>query len=257
MKIAAVAARKGGLTEERRARRYAACLGIDYVDRRGRSLARLERDCGYNIWLVAERDGFYVAQGDTRDRFHLNMAALRWEQWCRNGQDHLGALVAGRRPARILDATYGIGSDALMMAAVSGAEVVALEASWPLYAVGKIGLRECDTATLPHSAAERIYLWHTDAHSYLTAQADGSFDIIYFDPMSSRPVKGSTNLSPVRRWGLSTGMTDAIWQQARRVCCGCIVRKERPFGAWLRRHPPDRLYGGKYSKVCYGVWEHA
>lgn len=257
MSMAAVAARKGGAAEVRRARRYADCLGIDYIDRQGRSLARLTRDTGCRIWLVAEQDGFYVAQGDTRDRFHLNMAALRWAQWCRSANDHLGALVAARHPARILDATYGIGSDALMMAAVTEAQVVALEASWPLYTVGKIGLRECRATTLPLRAAARIHLWHTDVLSYLTAQADGAFDIIYFDFMFSHPVKESTNLSPLRRWAIRGGMTDAVWHEAQRVCRGCIIRKERPFGAWLRNNPPDYLHGGKYSKVCYGVWEHA
>ncbi len=255
--MATVVARKGGTAETVRARRYATWFGVPYIERCGRGLSQLTRETGHDLWLVVEQDGFYVAADGIRNRFHLNMAALRWREWEQNGKDYLSAIAAEMRPQRILDATYGIGSDALMLAAATRAEVVALEASWPLYVVGKVGLAETTESALPLAAAERIHLWHTDALTYLSQQESESFDLIYFDFMFTHPVPGSGNLQAVRRWGLQGGMTEALWREATRVCRGRIVRKERPFGAWLRTHPPDVLRGGKYSKVCYGVWQHA
>lgn len=255
--MAVVSARKGGIDEKERAKRYAYCLGLSYVDRCGRSLAELSDQMMYEAWLVVEKDGFYVAADGIRDRFHINMAALRWKEWKTYGRDHLSRIASEIRPKCILDATYGIGSDSLMLAATTGANVVALEASLPLYIVGKLGLALSSDKQLPLSASRRIHLWHTDVLSYLREQKSMSFDLIYFDFMFTHSVKDSSNLNPLRRWGIQEGMTKEIWSEACRVCRGSIVRKERPFGRWLREHPPDVIRGGRYSKVCYGVWSCA
>ena len=50
-----------------------------------------------------------------------------------------------------------------------------------------------------NQAVNRVEVITTDHQTYLQRQPDNSYDIVYFDPMFSRPVLHSQPISPLRK----------------------------------------------------------
>lgn len=89
---------------------------------------------------------------------------------------------AGVRPGdRIVDATFGLGADARVVASVAGptGQVIGLEASKALAVLHAEGL----PLERPWPGSAPIELLHSTASAWLRAQPDGSVDVIVFDPM--------------------------------------------------------------------------
>lgn len=91
--------------------------------------------------------------------------------------DHAGV----RAGDRVVDATFGLGSDTRVLAAVAGptGQVIGLEAAKPLAVLHAEGLPL--ERAWPGSAP--IEVLHATAASWLRAQPDASVDVIVFDPM--------------------------------------------------------------------------
>jgi 16S rRNA (guanine1516-N2)-methyltransferase len=78
-------------------------------------------------------------------------------------------------PPRVLDATAGLGRDAMLLAHL-GCSVVACERN------GALALM-LDEAAQRAPFAARLQVHHIDAEEYLAALAPGSIDVVYLDPM--------------------------------------------------------------------------
>ena len=85
----------------------------------------------------------------------------------------------------------GLASDSLVMAA-AGNQVTALESQDVIFQVVSCGLASYQTDDKQLEKAMRsIKAIKSDSLSFLKAQADNSFDIIYADPMFSEIIKES------------------------------------------------------------------
>lgn len=232
---------------------------LPYVERGHASLRRLTERTRISHWLVQLQRGLVATDGRTRLEFHLQMAKLRALNWERKRQDHFADLLHETSPERFLDATFGRGSDAIMAAYTlpENVEIISLEKSFPVYAVGREGLRSMKVSEAPAltAALRRIHLLHADVSDYLKKQPDNHFDVIYFDFMFHHTVSQTNNLVDLRIFAAQSRLDEILWEDAKRVAKKRIIVKNRPFASWFKMHPPTFLRGGTYSRVVYGVWD--
>jgi hypothetical protein len=69
----------------------------------------------------------------------------------------------------------------------------------------------------------------------LRAQADASFDVVFFDPMFDKPALYEENFALVRRHADPSALTETMLREARRVARRWVVVKAAPQSPLLRR----------------------
>jgi len=141
--------------------------------------------------------------------------------------------AAGLEPGdEVLDATLGLGADALVAAAATGprGRVVGLERSAALAAWVCEGLRR-----LPEAPARRVEVRAAEHGAALAALPPGSFDVVVFDPMfrHARAEPGGFDL--VRRLADARPLEAAAVVAARRVARRWVVVKDGAPGWDLAR----------------------
>ena len=152
--------------------------------------------------------------------FHPDTAALR----IKAPHDALVSLL-GKSPKTILDTTMGLASDSLVMVA-AGNQVTALESQDVIFQVVSRGLASYQTDDKQLEKAMRsIKAIKSDSLSFLKAQADNTFDIIYADPMFSEIIKESENLEAIKPLANGSRLTEEWLKEAKRVARGKIIIK--------------------------------
>lgn len=216
----------------RHANRIAEELGCASVPRRRdtiRGLMRARPDAADGV-LVAGPDGLrFIAPDEPPLFYHPSMAYIRAKRLREGGYDAM-ANAAGAQPGdAVLDCTAGLGSDALVFSVAVGAQgrVTALEASPVLHLIVREGMRAYKTE-LPDidEAMRRIEHVKAEHLAYLRDLPDRSFDIVYFDPMFSKPVMESASLLPLRAMAEDSPLTEEAVREARRVARKSVVLKE-------------------------------
>ena len=194
-------------------------LGADYQSRRKLSLAKCLERFGPFYLLYKDRLSFINADASELT-FHPDTAALR----IKAPHDALVSLL-GKSPKTILDTTMGLASDSLVMAAV-GNQVTALESQDVIFQVVSRGLASYQTDDKQLEKAMRsIKTIKSDSLSFLKAQADNSFDIIYADPMFSETIKESENLEAIKPLANGSRLTEEWLNEAKRVAREKIIIK--------------------------------
>jgi len=141
--------------------------------------------------------------------------------------------AAGVRPGdAVLDATLGLGADALVAAGACGpgGRVVACEGSAALAAWVAEGLRR-----LAVEAAGRIEVRAGDHAALLAALPAGSFDVVLFDPMFRHARAEPGQFDVVRRLADPRPLQPGTLQAARRVARRWVVVKDGAPGWDLAR----------------------
>lgn len=193
-------------------------LGADYQPRRKLSLAKCLERFGPFYLLYKDRLSFINANASELT-FHPDTAALR----IKAPHDALVSLL-GKSPKTILDTTMGLASDSLVMAAV-GNQVTALESQDVIFQVVSLGLASYQTDKQLEKAMRSIKAIKSDSLSFLKAQADNSFDIIYADPMFSETIKESENLEAIKPLANGSRLTEEWLNEAKRVAKERIIIK--------------------------------
>ena len=194
-------------------------LGADYQPRCKLSLAKCLERFGPFYLLYKDRLSFINANASELT-FHPDTAALR----IKAPHDVLVSLL-GKSPKTILDTTMGLASDSLVMAAV-GNQVTALESQDVIFQVVSRGLASYQTDDKQLEKAMRsIKAIKSDSLSFLKAQADNSFDIIYADPMFSETIKESENLEAIKPLANGSRLTEEWLNEAKRVAKERIIIK--------------------------------
>jgi len=237
----------------------AARLDAPFVERGNRSLAALLAGHGADTVLVAAKDGPVVhTPGGEKFFFHLNMAELRINNLKDGNPDHMIAAMGLKPGMSVLDCTLGLATDAIVASYVAGEQgrVVGVESSPVVAAVAAHGLATftCDRPEI-NAALRRITVVNADCGDYLAALPDGSFDVVYFDPMFRVPVRTSSSLRPLRHLADPRPLSAAAVAAARRVARRRVVMKEASGSGEFARLGFPAVVGGKYSSVHYGVAE--
>lgn len=154
-----------------------------------------------------------------------------------------------REPLRVIDATAGLGRDALAFA-WRGHQVLMLEASPVVAALLEDGLQRaaCSDEAPMQQAISRLSLRVGDARQLLQ-QLGGEADVVYLDPMFSRD-KGDTALPGKAMQWLHRLLEDDYMNEAALLDAACqaavrrvVVKRGRKAPPLARRAPSYTLQG--------------
>lgn len=226
-----------------------------YVERHKRTLENIMNEYDTSLIVVGKERLFIQAHLSSQPFFfHPNMAMLRAKRWLKTGEDPLIQACKIQPGDKILDATLGLGSDAILASLASGknGHVLGIEASFPLWLLVEEGLSTHETNIKDlNEAMRRIKLENTFSEKWLREADDKSLDIIYFDPMFSEEVKGSTGFDPLRLFAIYSELTEDIIEEAKRVARKRVVLKDHfrskrfeQFGFQVQTRPSATYHYG-------------
>lgn len=218
--------------------------------------------------LAITRRGVFLTIGTERLSFHPSMALIRLINLLRGETDRFleaTQIIAGDF---LVDATLGLGTDALIGAWAVGetGKVLALEQSPVLSAMVQDGINHF-SELISHSknedkqaawaileqASQRIKICCGDHIESLRGIPARSVDIVYFDPMFRQTVKQSNSIQPLHQWSDHSPLDHKAIYEACRIARKRVVLKERKNSSEFQRLGFKILLGGRYSPVDYGV----
>lgn len=231
-------------------------LNITYVPRQHYSIAKLREITGIDNILVLELNRLIINMPGGKYFFHPNMAKLRINELQKEKEDIMIKVLNLQPSDSVLDCTMGIGSDAVLISyCVPEGKVVALESNPLMAKANTYGVAHyVDPEPHVTEAIRRIEVVHADYNDFLAKCPDQSFDIVYLDPMFRKPKLQSVSLNPLRELANHEPLSDQALSNARRVARKLVVFKEASGSTEFERLGCERVGGGKYSPVAYGLW---
>jgi len=242
--------------EVTKARNLAGEMGVRYVSRN--RLKEYEKETALDFYYVFDKNGqLVIRSGEEVFFFHPGMSKVRLKNIKLQDSDYLIKSMELAGTELVLDTTFGLGNEALLIANfLPGGKVVGLEASEHIFRVVSHGLKNYpyeDDWT--REAAGRIELYNRDLREFVRNCGEGSYDIVYCDPMFDRPQYRSHSINPLRPFAVYDRINreDVDWmiRAARRK----FILKSRTRDTLFQELGIefDRLWGSKKSGVLYGV----
>lgn len=239
------------------AKQKAAELNLLFISRENLSIESIRATYQTEFVLVVKKTGLVLATPEGDFFFHPNMAQLRLKNLLKGQKDNMIEAMQLKSGMEVLDCTLGMASDAIIASFVVGVKgrVVGLEAKALMAAVVQDGLKNFSTLEPLglQAAMRRIEVIQQEYGNYLKLLPDKSFDVVYFDPMFRHPIKESLHLLPLRALADHRAITIEAINEARRVARQCVIIKENSRSLEFVRLGADRVVGGKYSHVHYGI----
>lgn len=242
----------------KRAQHIAAFLNTKYVPRNKAGISKIKQHYNADVVLVVKKDSLILDLLEGEMFFHPNMAQVRIKRLRYGGNDNMLDAMRIEKGMRVLDCTLGFASDAIVSSYGVGesGKVIGLEVNPLISLVVKEGLKTyLPTNYDLKSAMTNIEVINQDYLSYLKEQEDNSFDIIYFDPMFRHALLDSKNLSPLRQLADKEPVSLEAIAEAKRVARYRVVFKENSRSLEFARLGFDKICGGKYAPIHYGVME--
>jgi len=219
--------------------------------------------------LHLTRKGTFLDDGQNRLSFHPNLAIIRILQGLRGEQDRFLAATELEPGQTCLDATLGLGTDALVASWKVGerGKVIAVEHSPLIAALIKEGLQSLKYKKLPrilnpdklHAwqelilASQRIEVIWGNHQEFLADLPDSSVDVVYFDPMFRHTRVKSSSIRPLHAWSDHHPLRPEAVREACRVARSRVVLKERKGSSEFTCLDFQVFAGGRYSQVDYGI----
>lgn len=198
--------------------------------------------------LAARRADLY--HRERAFRASAGMAFLRLLRARRGETDPLVAHAGLKAGESVLDATLGLGGDALVAAGVTGAPVLGLEKDGVLGAFTQAGLRR-----LPGHGREPgglVQVVRADHRSFLREQPGRSFDVVLFDPMFRRPGDAGPLFELLRAHADHAPLDAETLREARRVARRGVLVKDSAQGDELRRLGLVPLLSRRSAAIAFG-----
>ncbi|OLN31466.1 class I SAM-dependent methyltransferase [Desulfosporosinus metallidurans] len=218
--------------------------------------------------LTITRRGVFLSYGTEQLSFHPSMALIRLINLLRGGSDRYLEATQLKAGGSLLDATLGLGTDALIGAWAVGEKgrVLAIEKSPILAAMVQDGLNHFKEMIPNSKSRDKQEAWFAlarvspqikvswgDNRNYFSNIPTRSVDVVYFDPMFRQTYEHSHSIQPLHRWSDHSPLDQATVVEACRIARQRVVLKERKNSPEFRRLGFDILLGGQYSPVDYGV----
>ena len=211
----------------------AARFGLRAEERAGRTLAQVLNDAkDLPVLVLAGRRADLHEKGRSF-RATAGMAYLRLLRARRGEPDPLVAAADLKRGETVLDATLGLGNDALLAAQATGTSVVGLEIHGLLAAFTQAGLTR-----LPAHGREpgrSVQIVNADHREWLRAQPAGSFDVVLLDPMFRKAGDAGPLFELLRKHASHAPLDERTLREARRVARRGVLVKDASPGDELRR----------------------
>ncbi|OPZ75594.1 MAG: putative methyltransferase [Firmicutes bacterium ADurb.Bin456] len=239
-------------------RQFAGYLQVPFVERNDLSLKDLALKQKVKGLVVAGARRVSYFAGGQEFFFHPGLAGLRIKELQNGKTDQMIKCMLLCPGAHVLDCTLGLAADSIVASYVAGKKgrVTGLEDSRVIAALVKHGL-----ATYPApeedlaGAMRRIVVININHKEYLSGLAPQSFDIVYFDPMFRLPRRHSPAMDTLRLLANPHPLDRETIDLALRASAQRIVMKERRGSPEFKRLGFDRIDGGKYAPVVYGIME--
>lgn len=229
--------------------------GLPFVPRDRKSLGRLREEFQVEGIIVWEASGPVLYVNNDKFFFHPNMAKSRIA-FFRKKQipDVMIRASQLERGDSFLDCTLGLGADSIVASyfSVTG-RITGLEHQ-PVADVIRWGMKRyrIEMSWLQESI-QRIEVIAADHKEYLPRLNDQSYDIVYFDPMFTKPLLKSSPISPLRKLADHAPLELATIDEACRVARKRVVMKDLAEGEELERLGFQKVSRSKYNKLAYGA----
>lgn len=223
----------------RHALALADAFGVPVVRRGDFSLSQLRKRHGDDEVLVVSAQGARLeVPGKKPFFFHPNTAAFRIKRLMRGDTDTMLVACQIQPGDEVLDATLGLGADAIVFSHATGAEgkVVGIESERVLAIMVEDGLKHwaSDSEQLER-AMRRIEVRCENHLEVLQGLPSRSFDVVYFDPMFEMTVHSSQGIAGVREFANPQPLTEQAISEALRVARRRVVMKEGKTGKVYER----------------------
>jgi 16S rRNA (guanine1516-N2)-methyltransferase len=236
------------------AQELAARFGLEAQPRDGRVVPELvEAAAGAPVLILGKSRADLVHRRRTF-RASVGMAFVRLVR-ARQGEIDPLVRAAELRPGdEVLDATLGLGGDALIAAHATGKRVVGLEASPVLAAFVTAGLRRL---LVPgRVAASRVDVRWADHRTALREMPDKSVDVVLFDPMFRAAGEAAPLFAVVRELAEAAPLGLFALREAQRVARRGVLVKDAPPGHELARLGLTPLPTRRSPRIVFG-WAKA
>lgn len=236
----------------------AKALGCTAVERERRSLEQLRAEHGADNILVVNRGQLVLHTPQGEYFFHPSMSFPRIKGLKQGKPDHMVNAMSLQPGFHVLDCTLGLGSDAIVAAHAVGplGRVTGVESVPELAFIVAQGLAAYSNGSVAGvEAMQRIRVVPGDYREILDQNPDNSFDVVYFDPMFRVPRIRSSSMQPVRGIVNNESLSKQAVEEALRVARYRVVLKENEFSREFARLGFDRVIGGKYSPIAFGIIE--
>lgn len=228
----------------------AARFGLRAEPREGRPLTAVVAAAqGAPVLVLAARRADLL-HGGRAFRASVGMAYLRLLRARKGEPDPLVTAARLAPGERVLDATLGLGGDALVCAQATGAQVVALEQSGLVAAFAQAALRRLPRHGLSPGAL--IEVRRADHREALRALPDASFDVVLLDPMFRRTGDAAPLFDLLRLHAEHAPLEAATLREARRVARRGVLIKDAAPGHELRRLGLAPLLSRRTAAICFG-----
>jgi len=211
-----------------------------------------------DFYYVVERDDRIVIKWKGGEFFfHPSVSILRMRN-IRNGQrDYLIEALELEGNEKVLDLTFGLGSEAILIAAfLPFGKVVGLEKSIHIYTVVSEGIKNFKTElNWLKNALSRIELIHADFKEFVRKASDETFDIVYCDPMFENPKYESSAMNPLRPFAVYDTVNEDDLKHFIRIAKKKVVLKSCVEDNLFRKIKVDKVIGSKKSGIIYGIIE--
>jgi 16S rRNA G966 N2-methylase RsmD len=233
-------------------------LNIPLLPRKNAGLNKLVHQQGLEGILVVSRERIIYSYPGGEFFFHPGMAKLRINEILNGKTDQMIKALDPSPGSTILDCTLGLGSDAIVASFINDTgEVTGIECSPILSLIVREGLAGYSRGVSQglKKAMRRITVKCANYNDYLKNLPDRSVDIVYFDPMFRNPGKKSSAMEAMRPLTDKSPLSRDAIEEALRVARRRVVIKETSSSAEFARLGFDKITGGKYSPVAFGVIE--
>jgi len=229
---------------------------LEYIPRKRQSLSWLARDNDAHGVIVCETGGPILYIQDEKFFFHPSMAKNRIAAYRNKHQKDL--LIEACQLSQgddFLDCTLGMGADAIVAAFFSDSgKITGLESHPVIASIIKWGMKtyKIDLPWL-YKAIRKVEAINADHRFFLSELANKSYDVVYFDPMFSRPVLKSQAIAPLRILANHKPINGETVQEACRVARKRVVIKTLKCGMEIDRLGFKEIAGSKHNPITYGV----
>jgi 16S rRNA G966 N2-methylase RsmD len=209
-----------------------------------------------NFYFVVEKDLNLICQWkDGKLFFHPSVSKIRLNNYLKNGIDYLINSIIPNKSDIVLDLTFGLGSDALLISHFCK-KIIGLEASFPIYLITKENIQNYNyKENWMEEASKRIEIFNQDYKTFLERQQENSYDIVYCDPMFENPQYKSNSINPLRKFASYDKITEYDIEKMIKVSKKRVVIKARASDSVWKLYNFDRKIGSKKSQVLFGVIE--
>ncbi|OQY08850.1 MAG: methyltransferase [Marinitoga sp. 4572_148] len=209
-----------------------------------------------NIYFVVEKNlTVKVKKDDFEFFFHPSIVKIRMKNFVSDKKDYLLNNMELKGDETILDLTFGLGSEALLIASqLKEGKLIGLEGSFPIYFVVKESIQYYPyKIKWLKEASKRIEIINDNYKRFIRKQKDKSYDIIYCDPMFENPVFESSALNPLRRFAVYDELEPSDIDEMKRVARNKVIIKAHIKDSIWDKYKFDKIDGSKNSGVFYGV----